>query len=114
MKPLLAAALLATALTACNVEDVVGNDCRKAIGVAFLDQSVAVRDRMQQISWRESRWTPSATNGQHYGCVQIATNVHAARIRRHGFTKADMLRAWPNAVIARSLYVEQGFRPWAL
>lgn len=107
------AAGVALVFTGCDVEAHIPNDCRVALGVAFLDQPVAVRDRMQAIAHRESRWTPTARNGQHFGCVQIATNVHAARIARHGFTKTDLLRAWPNAVIARSLYLEQGFRPWA-
>lgn len=114
MRPLAATAVIALTLVGCNVEDHIPNDCRIAIGVAFLDQPVAVRDRMQRIAWRESRWTPSATNGSHYGCLQIATNVHAARIANHGFTRNDMLRAWPNAVIARALYLEQGFRPWRM
>jgi hypothetical protein len=115
MKPFAAAmALLGSvvSISACDLPQVQG--CRAAIGVAFLDQPVSVRDRMQRISWRESRNTPTAQNGQHYGCLQIATKVHAARIARHGFTAADMKRAWPNAVVARSLFVEQGFRPWAL
>ena len=114
MKALATTAALATALAmpACDARN-IPNDCRVAIDIVFADKSPAVRERFKQIAWRESRWQPSARNGQHYGCLQIATGVHAARIRRHGFTPGDMLTAGPNIVVARGLYDEQGFAPWA-
>lgn len=108
-----AVAVTLSTIPACDARD-IPNDCRVAIDIVFADKSPAVRDRMKQIAWRESRWQPGARNGQHYGCLQIATGVHAARIRAHGFTSGDMLLAGPNVVIARSLYNEQGFRPWAM
>jgi hypothetical protein len=107
------AAVTLIPLSACDIEAVVAGDCCKAIGVAFLDQPIRVRDRMQAIAWRESRWRPTATNGQHYGCLQIATREHAARIARLGFSAGDMLRPWPNAKVARSLYDDSGLTPWA-
>lgn len=113
MKPIACALALigsAVAVTACDIP----NDCTVATGVVFLDQSTPTRDRLNRITWRESRNTPTARNGSHYGCFQIATGVHAARIRRLGFTASDMLRALPNAIVARSLFIEQGFRPWTL
>lgn len=100
-----------TSLTGCNARD-FPNDCRVAIGIIFLDQPVSVRDHMQKISFRESRWQPGARNGQHAGCMQIATNVHAARIARMGFTKDDMFRAGPNIAVAKALYDESGLGPW--
>jgi len=108
-----AAALLLVPLAACNVEDIVGNDCRKAIGVAFLDQPIAVRDRMQAISWRESRWTPGVVNSSgHTGCLQLSAKSHAARARRLGYQWSDLRRAWPNAVVAKSIFDDCGFAPW--
>ena len=113
MKKILLAALTLTGLVGCKVPASFPNDCRIAIGTAFFDQPVSVRDRMQAIAHRESRWVPTARNGQHFGCLQIATNVHAARIARMGFTQQDMLKAGPNAEVARALFNESGFGPWA-
>ena len=112
MRPLLASlvALGVVGLTGCNI---AAPSCESAIGLAFIDKPPAVRTRMQRVSWRESRNVPTARNGQHVGCLQVATRVHAARIKRLGFTAADMLKAWPNAVVARSLFNESGWTPWA-
>lgn len=107
-------ALTLVPLAACNVEDHIPNDCRIAIGVAFLDQPIGVRDRMQQISYRESRWTPGVVNSSgHTGCLQLSP-IHRARAARLGYTWADMRRAYPNARVARDLYDDAGMTPWAL
>lgn len=58
------------------------------------------------------RWNPAATNGQHLGLFQIASNVHARRIARHGFTRAQMLTVEPNVKVAWELYSESGWGPW--
>ena len=114
MRPLLASvvALGVVGLTGCNVAP---PSCESAIGLAFIDKPPAVRTRMQRVSWRESRNVATAhrPGSQYYGCLQIGVRTHAARIKRLGFTAADMLRAWPNAVVARSLFNESGWSPWA-
>ena len=116
MKALAITALIGAAIAAtnCTVPELGDpTSCTAATGLAFMDQPVSVRDHLNLITWRESRNQPTATNASgHVGCFQIATRVHAARIKRFGYTMADMLRAWPNAVIARSLFLESGFAPW--
>lgn len=63
-------------------------------------------------AWCESSMNPAARNGSHYGLLQIAVNVHAARIARLGYKPVDMLKARPNAVVARDIFTEQGTAPW--
>jgi len=105
-----AAAILTTA--ACTTPPAAPTTCPGAIRQAFAGTGVA--ERMVKISWRESRWKPTARNPRSsaVGCVQILTRLHRARIARHGYTAADMARAWPNAVVARSLFDDAGLSPW--
>lgn len=111
LRVLTTATVLATGVAVASCE--VPTTCPAAIGVAFHDQPPTVVDRMRRIVWRESRNDPTARNGQHVGCFQIATSVHAALLARLKFTAADMARALPNALVARILYLEAGFAPWA-
>jgi hypothetical protein len=65
------------------------------------------------VAQRESTWRPDAVNGNHRGLYQINIVVHAERIARLGYTEADMLEAYPNAVVAHDLWAEQGWDgPW--
>jgi hypothetical protein len=56
-------------------------------------------------------WKEDARNGQHLGVFQVATNVHAGRIRRLGFTPSDLLRVEPAVAVAWDIYVDAG-RSW--
>lgn len=103
------AAVLGTA--ACVPPAAQPTDCQTAIRVAFAGTGVA--ERMVAISWRESRWTPAVVNRSgHVGCLQLS-RLHRARAARLGFGRADMRRAWPNALVARTLYDTAGLSPWA-
>jgi len=112
MKVAAAALVLLTGIGAASSCE-VPTSCEAAIGLAFLDQPVTTRTRFQRIAYRESRNDPTAQNGQHLGCLQIATDVHASRIRAMGFAISDMLKALPNALVAKSLFMESGWSPWA-
>lgn len=115
MKRLAATALLATAATATAcVPPPAPQTCPDAARLAFKGTGVA--ERMVKISWRESRWDPTARNRRSsaVGCFQILATTHARRIRRLGFTAAQMTQAGPNAAVARSLYDDAGLSPWAL
>lgn len=115
MKRLAATALLATAATATAcVPPPAPQTCPDAVRLAFGGTGVA--ERMVRISWRESRWDPTARNRRTsaVGCLQILTRTHARRIARLGFTTRQMSEAGPNAAVARSLYDDAGLSPWAL
>ena len=60
----------------------------------------------------ESGLRPGARNGPHAGLFQVNTAIHAARIKRMGYTVAQMFQAGPNIAVARALYAESGWRPW--
>lgn len=60
----------------------------------------------------ESTDNPKATNGRQVGLMQIDVPSHEARIARHGYTPADLLRPIPNLIVAESIWREQGAGPW--
>ncbi len=62
----------------------------------------------------ESRLNPGAISrgGGNLGLFQINT-VHRARVQRMGFQWEQLLDARVNALVARSIFDEQGWRPWA-
>jgi hypothetical protein len=89
-----------------------GNGCVDAIKDWWSDQPPSVVNHMIKISWRESRWQSTARNGQHIGCVQIASRVHASRIAKLGLVSSDLFDPQVNAMIGRMLYNESGLHPW--
>ncbi|HKY16002.1 MAG TPA: hypothetical protein VJM33_13840, partial [Microthrixaceae bacterium] len=91
MRALLATATLAVVLAGCDVP--VPQTCEAAIGLAWIGDGAYARLEMQRVSWRESRNVATAhrPGSQYYGCLQIGVRTHAARIKRLGFTAADML-----------------------
>ncbi len=114
MRRLAAVTTLATAIAATGcVPPPAPTTCPDAVRLAFRGTGVA--ERMVRISWRESRWNPTARNPRSSarGCLQILTATHAKRIRRLGFTVRQMTEAGPNAAVARSLYDDAGLSPWA-
>lgn len=60
----------------------------------------------------ESTDNPRAQSGTHYGLLQIHLPSHEARIAKHGYTPADLLRPIPNLIVAESIWREQGAGPW--
>ena len=62
----------------------------------------------------ESHLNPAAIsrNGGNWGLFQI-NKVHASRVARMGFQWEDLLDARVNALVAKSIFDEQGWAPWA-
>ena len=55
---------------------------------------------LEAIAYYESRFTPTAKNGSHYGMMQINVKVHKERLVAHEWTKEDMYIPYRNLVIA--------------
>lgn len=55
---------------------------------------------LEAIAYYESRFTPKAKNGNHYGMMQINIKVHKERLEVHGWTKEDMYSPYRNLVVA--------------
>lgn len=70
--------------------------------------------RALRIARCESGLDPTAVSpdGANWGLLQINV-VHRARAARMGYAWAQMLDAGPNLAVARAIYDEQGFEPWA-
>jgi hypothetical protein len=62
----------------------------------------------------ESHLNPGAIsrNGGNWGLFQI-NKVHSQRVARMGFQWEDLLDARVNALVAKSIFDEQGWGPWA-
>jgi hypothetical protein len=62
----------------------------------------------------ESRLNPGSIsrNGGNWGLFQINT-AHRQRVARMGYRWEDLLDARVNALVAKSIFDEQGWRPWA-
>jgi hypothetical protein len=62
----------------------------------------------------ESHLNPAAIsrNGGNWGLFQINT-AHRQRVARMGYRWEDLLDARVNALVAKSIFDEQGWRPWA-
>ena len=56
--------------------------------------------KLEAIAYYESRFTPTAKNGSHYGMMQINVKVHKERLAAHEWTKEDMYIPYRNLVIA--------------
>lgn len=61
----------------------------------------------------ESGLNPGAVSrgGGNWGLFQINT-VHRKRVAAMGYQWEDLLDARTNSIVARSIYVEQGWQPW--
>jgi hypothetical protein len=85
-----------------SVEEIItavfGVHARSAIGVARC----------------ESRLQPGAIsrNGANWGLFQI-NKAHRSRVAAMGYQWEDLLDARVNALVAKSIFDEQGWRPWA-
>lgn len=61
---------------------------------------------LEAIAYHESRFIPDVKSGKCYGLMQVNIDVHKERIERHGFTSEDMLKPYPNIVVAADLLKE--------
>lgn len=97
---------------------------------ALRDKHIDLLNRWADLNWQQGlsaaflRWAdagvsacestdnPKAVNGRQVGLLQIDIPSHEARIARHGYTPADMLRPIPNLIVAEDIWREQGAAPW--
>ena len=85
-----------------SVQDIItsvfGANAQSAIGVARC----------------ESRLQPGAIskNGANWGLFQI-NKAHRSRVAAMGYQWEDLLDARVNALVAKSIFDEQGWGPWA-
>jgi hypothetical protein len=56
--------------------------------------------------------TSVSRNGANWGLFQI-NRAHSQRVARMGYRWEDLLDARVNALVAKSIFDEQGWRPWA-
>lgn len=61
---------------------------------------------LESISYHESRFIPDVKNKNCYGLMQVNVKVHAERMKKYGYTEADMLTAYPNIKVAADLLAE--------
>jgi hypothetical protein len=80
------------------ITEIFGGNARSAIGVARC----------------ESHLNPGAIsrNGANWGLFQI-NKAHRGRVAAMGYQWEDLLDARVNALVAKSIFDEQGWRPWA-
>jgi hypothetical protein len=80
------------------ISEVFGPHAKAAIGVAYC----------------ESRLRPTAIspNGANVGLFQINA-VHRGRVARMGYRWEDLLDPRVNALVAKTIFDEQGWGPWA-
>lgn len=86
-----------------------GCDPEAAIRAAWWDASPAEQEDALEVARCESGLDPEARNGPHRGLFQLNERYHGWRVPA----------GWPidssvgNAVAARALQREQGWRPWS-
>ena len=80
------------------IAEVFGPHTKAALGVAYC----------------ESRLHPTSIsrNGANWGLFQINA-VHRGRVARMGFQWEDLLDARVNSIVAKAIFDEQGWGPWA-
>jgi hypothetical protein len=80
------------------IAEVFGSHAAAAIGVARCESGL----RPEAIS----------RGGGNWGLFQI-NKVHRGRVERMGYQWNDLLDARVNALVAKSIFDEQGWGPWA-
>lgn len=61
---------------------------------------------LEAIAYKESRFTPDAVNGNHYGMMQVNVKIHADRIAKFGYVAEDMFTPYPNILVAADYLAE--------
>jgi len=61
---------------------------------------------LESMAYRESRFIPTVTNGNHYGLMQVNVKIHAARLEKYGYTEEDMFDPYCNLVVAADYLAE--------
>lgn len=66
---------------------------------------------LESIAYQESRFVPTAENGSCYGLMQVNLACHKDRIKKYGWTEADMSDPYRNMMIA-SDYLHELFEEY--
>ena len=74
--------------------------CTKSLCESIGEEYNICPELLEAIAYHESRFTPKAKNGNHYGMMQVNVEVHKERLENHGWTKEDMYTPYRNLVIA--------------
>lgn len=61
---------------------------------------------LEAMAYKESRFTEDVVRGNHYGLMQVNVKVHADRLKKLGYTRADMLDAKKNMTVAADYLLE--------
>lgn len=61
---------------------------------------------LESIGYKESRFIPTAKNGNCYGIMQVNVKVHKERIEKYGWTAEDMYDPEKNITVAADLLAE--------
>lgn len=61
---------------------------------------------LESMAYQESRFIPTAKNGNCYGLLQVNVKVHKDRIEKYGWTAEDMYDPEKNITVAADLLVE--------
>lgn len=61
---------------------------------------------LEAIAYSESRYTADAQNGSCYGLMQVNLDWHKDRIKKYGWTEADMSDPYKNMMIASDYLAE--------
>lgn len=61
---------------------------------------------LEAIAYRESRFYPDVTNGNHYGLMQVNVMTHKDRIEKYGWDAADMFDPEKNIIVAADYLLE--------
>lgn len=80
--------------------------CTKSLCESIGEEYNICPELLEAIAYHESRFTPKAKNGNHYGMMQVNVEVHKERLENHGWTKEDMYTPYRNLVIAAEYLAE--------
>lgn len=61
---------------------------------------------LEAMAYHESRFIPDVTNKNCYGLLQVNVKIHKDRMEKYGYTKKDMLKAYPNILVAADYLAE--------
>ena len=85
--------------TSPDQEDGIPEDIREVCEEVGEEYDICP-ELLEAIAYHESRFEENVTTGSHYGLCQVNVNIHKFRMDKFGYTKDDMLTAYPNIKVA--------------
>lgn len=90
--------------------DGIPNDIREYAELCGSEFNICP-ELLEAIAYQESRFVSTAENGSCYGLMQINRSIHKDRIKKYGWTAADMDDPYKNMIIA-SDYLNELFQEY--